>query len=370
MKRGQSPISQSNTLDVEPTINLIQLAEQALLPDALIRIGIRRLLAKRRGQMQQGNPSEFARMLRQIPLAVETDAANQQHYEVPAEFFASILGPRLKYSCCLFGDGITTLAQDEDAMLRLTCERAEIENGMRVLELGCGWGSLTLWMAEHYQNCQITAVSNSVSQRRFIEERADQLRLSNLEVITADMCDFSTIKTFDRIVSVEMFEHMRHYKLLFQRIGNWLNLNGKVFVHVFCHRSTPYLFETEGTDNWTGQHFFTGGTMPSEDLLRHFAEHIHIEQQWRVSGKHYWRTCKEWLRNADRSRRPILARLQRELSASEAKLSLQRWRIFFMACAELLRYNGGEEWFVAHYLLHHAAKSERSSMGVAGCLEA
>ena len=344
-------------------MNLTQLAENGLVPDALIRVGIRRLLAKRRSQMHEANLIEFARLLRQSPLAVETDAANQQHYEVPAEFFEAVLGARLKYSCCLFEDRSTTLAQAENVMLRLTCDRAEIEDGMRVLELGCGWGSLTLWIAQHYPSCQITAVSNSSDQRRFIEDRADQLQLPNVEVITADMREFSTTKTFDRIVSVEMFEHMRNYDLLFERVANWLNSGGKAFVHVFCHRGSPYLFETEGTNNWMGRHFFTGGMMPSEDLFSHFGDHMQIEKQWRVSGMHYWRTCEEWLKNADRSRRQILARFRRELSPREVKVSLQRWRMFFMACAELFRYNGGDEWFVAHYLFGRSASLQLASAG-------
>jgi cyclopropane-fatty-acyl-phospholipid synthase len=276
---------------------------------------------------------------------------------VPTVFFEAVLGRRLKYSCCLFEDGNTSLDVAEESMLRLTCERAEIENGMSVLELGCGWGSLTLWLAEHYPECKITALSNSASQRCFIEHRAYRRKLGNVKVITADMRDFATADAFDRVVSVEMFEHMRNYELLFDRVSNWLTPSGKAFVHVFCHRATPYLFETEGAGDWMGRHFFTGGMMPSEDLFRQFNGHLQIERQWRVSGLHYWRTCQEWLKNAERNRRQILARFQIDLPLREAKLRLERWRIFFMACAELFLYKGGNEWFVAHYLLGPVATS-------------
>ena len=354
-------------------MNLIEVAETGIIPDALIRIGIRRLLAQRMKEIEfadsvrlQANET-FAETLRRSPLAVATGAANEQHYEVPAEFFAKVLGPRLKYSSCYFADSATDLAEAEEEMLRQTCERAEIGEGMKVLELGCGWGSLTLWMAGHYPNSQITAVSNSASQREFIEHRAQSLGLTNIEVITADMREFATDENFDRVVSVEMFEHMRNYELLLERVSNWLTPAGKAFVHVFCHRDTPYLFETEGANNWMGRHFFTGGQMPSEGLFSHFAEHLQIERQWRVSGLHYWKTCEAWLKNADRNRAAILERFQRDLTPRDAKIRFQRWRIFFMACAELFRYRGGNEWFVAHYLFSNAAKSARLDSEAVGC---
>ena len=348
-------------------MNLIELAETGIVPDELIRFGIRRLLAKRLKDVASGYCGDhgpiahFADSLRSSPLAVETDAANDQHYEVPAEFFQKVLGPRLKYSSCSFATPQTTLSEAEDDMLRQTCERAEIENGMRVLELGCGWGSLTLWIAEQCPNCQITAVSNSTSQREFIENRAQSRNITNIQVITADMREFTIDETFDRVVSLEMFEHMRNYELLFQRVSTWLRPNEKAFVHVFCHRDMPYLFETEGAVNWMGRHFFTGGMMPSEDLFSQFHDHLEIERQWRVSGLHYWRTCEAWLRNLDRNRSATLDCFRQNLPIREAKVSLQRWRIFFMACAELFRYRGGDEWFVAHYLFRKVA--EPSAIG-------
>ena len=343
-------------------MNLIEFAETGIVPDALIRVGIRRLLTKRLKEMDsspdcnQDTITSFAESLRNSPLAIETDAANEQHYEFPSEFFERVLGPRLKYSSCRFSSPHTTLAAAEDEMLRETCERAEIANGMSVLDLGCGWGSLTLWIAEHFPNCEITAVSNSASQREFIESRAQTRNVENVRVITSDMREFSSDGSFDRIVSVEMFEHMRNYELLFRRVADWLRPNGKAFVHIFCHRDTPYLFETEGAANWMGRNFFTGGMMPSENLFSQFQDHLKIERQWRVNGLHYWRTCEAWLRNADRDRSPILDRIRRDLPAREAKLILQRWRIFFMACAELFRYRGGDEWFVAHYLFRNVTE--------------
>ncbi len=345
-------------------MNTIELAETGWIPDVVIRLGIRRLLARRLREISSADVvaaeehlADFTARLRSSSLAIATDRANEQHYEVPAEFFERVLGPRLKYSACDFATPEVTLAAAEEEMLRKTTERAEIEDGMRILELGCGWGSLTLWMAQHFPSCTITAVSNSASQRRFIESRARSQGYANIRVVTADMRDFTTDQKFDRIVSVEMFEHMRNYELLLRRISNWLTPEGKAFVHIFCHRETPYLFETDGAANWMGKHFFTGGMMPSANLLSHFDEHLEIEQQWRVGGFHYWRTCEAWLGNLDRNRAALLARLRQDLSAGEAQRHLQRWRIFFMACAELFRYRDGNEWFVAHYLFRNKAAS-------------
>lgn len=336
-------------------MNLIDLAERGYLPDAVIRVGIRQLLSRRLNEVDSRDQlSGFAASLRGSPLAVATDAANQQHYEVPPEFFQHVLGPRLKYSACNFKDQQSTLADAEEDMLRQTCDRAELRDAMRVLELGCGWGSLTLWMAEQYPQSSITAVSNSHGQREFIERRAMERGLKNVRVITADMRAFATDDRFDRIVSVEMFEHMRNYELLLKRVAEWLRPEGKAFVHIFCHRTRPYLFEVDGAANWMGRHFFTGGMMPAEHLLSEFDDDMKVEQQWRVNGLHYWRTCEAWLKNLDQHRAAILARFRQDLSNSAAKVQLQRWRMFFMACAELFRFRDGNEWFVAHYRLQHA----------------
>ena len=335
---------------------LIELAESGLIPDSLIRLGIRRLLARRLAGKDSKSFDDFVAELRTSPLAVETEAANRQHYEVPAEFFQAVLGPRLKYSACWFESETATLADAESAMLRETCRRAELADGQRVLELGCGWGSLTLWMAEHYPHSQITALSNSSSQARFIRQRADAAGFSNVRVITSDMRDFDTREQFDRIVSVEMFEHMRNYQLLLSRVSRWLADDGLAFVHIFCHRDRPYLFETDGAANWMGRHFFTGGMMPSEHLFAEFAADLTIQQQWRVGGLHYWRTCEAWLQNLDTHRDLVLACFEKELGTVEAKRLLQRWRMFFLACAELFRYRDGQEWFVSHYLFRQTGQ--------------
>ncbi|MDA7979781.1 MAG: cyclopropane-fatty-acyl-phospholipid synthase family protein [Pirellulales bacterium] len=336
-------------------MTLIQLAEARLVPDLLIRYGIRRLLARRLKKISSDSTMEkqfavrrFAETLRQDPVAIDTQAANDQHYEVPAAFFENVLGPRLKYSCCLFEEPGSTLADAEKTMLRLTCERAELSNGMRTLELGCGWGSLTIWIAQNYPDCHITAVSNSSSQRKFIESRARDLGLKNVCVITADMRTFDTDLQYDRVISVEMFEHMRNYELLFRRIARWLKPEGKLFAHVFCHREFPYAFQTEGADNWMGRHFFTGGIMPAIDLFHEFNRDLTVTRQWQMNGSHYWRTCEAWLKNLDTNYEKIIAILEPG-HPSEAKRIIQRWRMFFMACAELFRFQAGEEWFVAHF---------------------
>ncbi|MEZ6138476.1 MAG: cyclopropane-fatty-acyl-phospholipid synthase family protein [Pirellulaceae bacterium] len=334
--------------------NAISLAEAGLIPDWLIRMGIRRLLAKRLSSRRSVDVASFAKALQAGPLAIETQCANTQHYEVDSNFFRFVLGPHLKYSSCLFRSPSTSLEDAETEMLRLTCERAEVANGMHILELGCGWGSLTLWLAKNYPLSQITAVSNSHSQRIFIERVAQERGLANVRIITEDMRFFETKSKFDRIISVEMFEHMRNYSLLFARLARWLAADGKAFVHVFCHKDTPYLFETEGDEDWMGRNFFTGGTMPSLDLFRYFDRDLSISKQWSIDGMHYWRTCEAWLTNADRRRSDILACFERELSRRDAKRVLQRWRMFFMACAELFRFRNGTEWFVAHYLMEHS----------------
>lgn len=344
-------------------MSAIDLAERGLIPDFAIRLGIRRLLRLRRATLTSATPNEmlrrvetFAAGLRDEPLAVATADANRQHYEVPTEFFLSALGPRMKYSCCLFTGDDTTLAEAELAMLRQTCDRAQLQDGQRVLELGCGWGSLSLWMAAEYPASEIVAVSNSSTQREYIESQAQAMGWKNLQVITADMRDFQGAGQFDRVVSVEMFEHMRNYQLLLQRVASWLKPDGKAFVHIFCHRDTPYLFESEGRNNWMGRHFFTGGMMPSEDLVQQFDQHLTVEAQWRVNGMHYWRTAEAWLQRLDRHRDALLARFRQDLTAKEASIQLQRWRIFFMACAELFRFEHGDEWFVAHYRMVPQAK--------------
>ena len=288
-----------------------------------------------------------------ISIALATERANDQHYEVPSEFFEYILGPRLKYSCCQFETGKESLAEAESAMLDLTCQRAEIENGMTVLDLGCGWGSLTLWIAEKYPRCQITAVSNSHGQRLFIENRCLEMGVTNVRARTTNVAELHDVGAFDRIVSIEMFEHMHNYEKLFERISKWLQPWGKLFVHIFCHRTLAYFFETNRPDDWMSRHFFTGGIMPSMDLFNDFQRDLSVTKRWTVDGRHYSKTCEQWLRNLDSNRQAIFPLFTRNSNASEAKIVLQRWRMFMMACSELFGFRKGQVWLVGHYLLEH-----------------
>lgn len=322
----------------------IELAESGLVPDAMIRAGIRRLLGERLAQESANRLAQtaaFAQWMRTQPIAIDTSAANEQHYEVPAEFYPLCLGPRLKYSSGYWPKGVNSLAESEEAMLRLTCERAELADGQRILELGCGWGSLTLWMAEHYPTAQIVAMSNSNSQREFILQRVAACGLANIEVRTANIAEFDPGATFDRVMSVEMFEHVRNYELLLRRIANWLTPVGKLFVHIFCHQRLAYPFEVEGAKDWITEHFFRGGVMPSFDLLSQFSGDLRVEKNWWLYGDHYARTCNSWLSklDANRSDSPLTGR------------QTQRWRMFFMACAELFAYDYGAQWGVGHFFL-------------------
>jgi cyclopropane-fatty-acyl-phospholipid synthase len=335
----------------------IRLAERRLVPDFLIRLGIRQLLRKRLkselsvGGEQNGVGNDgFLDRLTQSPITVETDAANEQHYEVPAPFFELVLGRHLKYSCGYWPRRETTLDASEEAMLELTCRRAEVENGMEILDLGCGWGSAALWIAERYPQSQVLAVSNSASQREFILDRARGRGLDNVDVVTCDVARFDTERRFDRVISVEMFEHVRNYQLLMGNIAKWLRPSGKLFVHIFCHHQLAYAFETEGAANWMGRHFFTGGIMPSQDLLLHFQDELQLRDRWRVSGLHYARTCEAWLQRLDEQREQVASALGRNSTSDTVDKQIQRWRMFFMACAELFRYGRGDEWFVTHYL--------------------
>lgn len=345
-------------------MSLIDLAERGVLPDSLIRIGIRRLcrlrLVEESGQGAEDRYARFWRLLEELrtsAIAIETDAANEQHYELPPGFFQLALGEHLKYSSCYYPQGTETLDQAEAAMLRLTVEHAALENGQDILELGCGWGSLTLWMASHYPDSRITAVSNSAPQREFILQQAADRGLGNVNVITADVNHFEAPDQYDRVVSVEMFEHMRNYGQLLTRVHDWLRPGGKLFVHIFCHRELMYPFEVEGEDNWMGRYFFTGGLMPAADTLLYFQDQLKLEEKWLLSGTHYQRTSEHWLQNMDRKRDQILPVLEETYGKDQAACWFQRWRMFFMSCAELFGFDDGKEWLVAHYRFQRPASN-------------
>ncbi len=339
----------------------IDWAESAKLPDALIRLGIRRLLRRRLSlelyrdpQRQSERAQALIEELRSSPIAIETDAANEQHYEVPAAFYQLSLGQRLKYSSGYWPAGVNDLDAAEVAMLRASCEHAELGDGQRILELGCGWGSLTLWMAAEYPDSRITAVSNSASQRAHIESRAAELGLTNVQVITCDVNELELKERYDRVVSVEMFEHVRNYRALLSRIAGWLRPGGKLFVHIFCHRYLLYPFETEGEGNWMGRYFFTGGLMPAADTLLHFQDHLALEERKLYSGRHYARTARAWLDNMD-ARADAVAEVMSSAYGEESARWQQRWRMFFMACEELFAYDDGNAWMVAHYRFQRRA---------------
>jgi cyclopropane-fatty-acyl-phospholipid synthase len=332
----------------------LYLAERRLLPDAIIRAGIRKLLQARLSEIETSGLSaaDWIGRVQDRPIAESTDAANEQHYEIPAPYFQTALGPHLKYSSGFWPSPLTDLAASEAAMLQRSCERADLQDGQRILELGCGWGSLSLWMAAHYPNSHITAVSNSHSQRSFILAQAQQRGLENLNVITSDINDFTPEENqFDRVVSVEMFEHVRNHQRLFERIHNWLKPAGKIFIHIFAHKQYSYLFESRDSRDWMARYFFTGGVMPAADLLPAAAKpHFELESSWQVNGRHYSRTLEAWLEKQDANEATVLQQLQ-PVYGKSTHTWVQRWRIFYMACSELFGYNQGEEWFVMHYRL-------------------
>jgi cyclopropane-fatty-acyl-phospholipid synthase len=339
------------------TDRAISWTEQGLVPDVVIRSAIRRLCKQRLGEIKADDTdvyadetTRFIAMMDSSPLAPVPEKANEQHYEVPAPFFGETLGKHRKYSSCFWEPGVIWLDAAEAAALRITCERAQLANGQRILELGCGWGSLSLWMAANFPGSRITGVSNSNSQREYIMEQAKQRGLTNLEIVTCDMNRFAIDERFDRIVSVEMFEHMRNYRVLFGKLHDWLKPGGKFFMHIFVHRSVPYEFVDQGPSDWMGRHFFSGGIMPSTDLPLFFQDHLKIKQRWHWDGTHYEKTANAWLANTDARRATILPMMAQTYGAEHAEQWLQRWRIFFMACAELFGYRNGQEWWVSHYL--------------------
>lgn len=338
------------------------LLDRGLLPDPVVRAGIRRVVAGRLREQERGGidgqSARFAallRSLRESAIAVSTDTANAQHYELPPRFFELVLGPHLKYSGAWWPEGVTTLPDAERGMLDLTMRRAQIEDGQRILELGCGWGSLTLHMAGAFPASRVVAVSNSAPQREYILAKASRLGIGNVEVITADINTFDAAGSFDRIVSVEMLEHVRNHPALFARIARWLAPGGRFFAHVFAHRRFAYPYEVRGASDWMARHFFTGGMMPSDDLFLHAQEDLVVERHWRLDGRHYQRTAEAWLENFDRHAAAIDAVLAGVYGPGDVTRWRTRWRVFFMACAEMFGYRDGQEWIVSHYRFRRRA---------------
>ena len=344
------------------------LAEKGLFPDSLIRFGIRQLLKKRLDEISdqdseksQDLKSTFLQSMDQSPIALVPHLANKQHYEVPSSFFDFCLGKYKKYSSCYWDRNTNHLDDAEFNALNISAEHADLKNGQTILELGCGWGSLTLFMAKKYPKSRIFAVSNSNSQRVFIETEAKKRRLNNIHVITCDMNrfqpkNFKIPKVFDRIVSIEMFEHMRNHRKLYRMLHDWLKPGGKFFMHIFVHQHNPYPFEVKDKDDWMSKFFFSGGMMPSDDLPLHFQEHLKLNQKWCWDGTHYEKTANAWLDNMDQKKSHIYPILKKTYGNQHATQWFNRWRIFYMACAELFGYRHGQEWWVAHYQFERPKK--------------
>ena len=336
---------------------LINLAEKGFLPDLLIRLGIKRLCGQRLSETNtlglealENSHQQWIDLLTESPVAIVPEKANEQHYEVPPQFFELVLGANLKYSSGYWPKEVFSLDESEHEMLKITCERAGLVDGQNILELGCGWGSLTCFMAQKFPNSKITAVSNSKDQRHFIQQKNDKLNLQNIKVFTADMNDFSTDEKFDRVISIEMFEHMRNYDELLKRINGWLKQNGKLFVHIFSHKEVAYPFEDKDDGDWMAREFFSGGQMPSHRLLMSFPDRMKIEKDWRISGTHYEKTSLAWLRKMDTNKIEVLELFKTTYGEKDASEWFQRWRIFFMSCEVLFGFNEGSEWGVSHYL--------------------
>ncbi|MFA8342458.1 MAG: cyclopropane-fatty-acyl-phospholipid synthase family protein [Rhodothermaceae bacterium] len=334
-----------------------KLIETGIVPDPLLRLGIRKLLQERLKSEKKENKERqkehfvtLVNFLKESKIAINTADANKQHYEVPTEFYKLVLGEHLKYSSCYWADDTETLSEAEENMLNITCQRAGIKDGEEILDLGCGWGSLSFYIAMNYPNCKVTSLSNSATQKEYIENKKVALKVDNIDVITSDVNHFKSDKKFDRIVSIEMFEHMRNYKQLFNKLHKLLVTDGKLFVHIFTHNKFAYLFEVKDQTDWMSQYFFTGGIMPSDDLLLYFATDFEILNHWVVNGKHYEKTANQWLKNFDQNKLRIKEIFTQTYGEQESEKWFNYWRVFFMSCAELWGYNQGNEWLISHYL--------------------
>jgi cyclopropane-fatty-acyl-phospholipid synthase len=336
-----------------------KLIEQDRVPDFLLRKGIRKLLQQRLNdenkgdvEKQQAHLTQLIADLKASPIAVNTADANEQHYEVPTQFYQYCLGKNLKYSSGYWKDSVTDIDTSENDMLELTCQRAELKSGQHVLELGCGWGSLSLYMAAKYPESTFKVLSNSRTQKQYIDGQAKQRGITNLTVLTSDINVFTIDEQFDRVVSVEMFEHMRNYQLLLAKVASFLKPDGKLWIHIFTHKEYAYLFEVKDETDWMSKYFFTGGIMPSDDLMFYFNDDLVVEQHWHVNGTHYGKTAEAWLKNMDNHKNEIISLFEETYGKNQATKWWVYWRLFYMACAELWNFNNGNEWIVSHYLFH------------------
>lgn len=334
------------------------------IPEWLIRRGIRSMLAQKIKEHTRPSPDkerevllEFVNELKALPIALHTDSANRQHYEVPAEFFKYALGPRLKYSCALWTDSTRTLAEAEENMLDLYCQRADLQDGQDILELGCGWGSLSLYLAERYSKSNIVTLSNSSTQKKYIDDQIAQRSIKNLHVLTANIINFDTEMEFDRIISIEMFEHLKNYELMLAKVSRWMRAEGKLFIHIFTHKRFAYHYEDKDGTDWMTSTFFEGGTMPSEDLLLYFQKDVRILDQWTVCGTHYQKTSEAWLANMKANKQAVIKIMADTYGTENAVKWWAFWKLFFLACAELWGYKNGSEWTVSHYLFESQKKN-------------